>query len=529
MTSWTAADISSLRVGNVTDAELAEIRSLLKVWDDRRTKNLQRSLYFDAEQAFRDLGLTLPPQLKSAKFYLGWATMAARKPAMRSQFEGLRLPGSDDPFGLGEILAANNFALEFGQGIVSANKHGMSLVTVAKGDVGEAGVQIQAHSAESSAAIWDRRKRRVSAALTVSAMDVDKPTEFIVYLPDVVLRCVFGTSGWQADRIANPIGRTLVRPVTNDPQLGKPFGRSRITGPVMALCDMAVRAYVRMEGNAEFYSSPQLAVLGMEADATEGLSESKKFKLAMDRLLALTRDEDGNVPELKQLQQATMTPHSDMLRTVASAFSGETGIPLNSLGVIHDNPASAEAIRAAEHDLLIDATYHNKTIHGTAVRDIATLAVMVRDGLTEPPAEAWKLSARFADPEFRSTSANADAYVKLSGANPDLASSPVLLETVFDGEQVARIVEERKRAANGSMLSQLIGGGDPADTSAMEQQLSEANVLKAKADALGVLRRAGVDADAAAAIAGLENVKFIPGNPITIKAPEVTDGGAGAA
>jgi hypothetical protein len=186
------------------------------------------------------------------------------------------------------------------------------------------------------------------------------------------------------------------------------------------------------------------------------LSESKKFKLAMDRLLALTRDADGNVPELKQLQQATMTPHSDMLRTVASAFSGETGIPLNSLGIIHDNPASAEAIRAAEHDLLIDATYHNKYIHGTAVEDIARLTVMVRDGLTEAPAEAWKLSASFADPEFRSTSANADAYVKLAGANPDLANSSVLLETVFDGDQIGRIVEERKRASAGSLVRQLV-------------------------------------------------------------------------
>lgn len=456
MASWTADDIRNLRITGVTDTELGTIRSLLSVWDARRSKNLKRSLYHDAEQAFKDLGLTLPPQLRSAKFYLGWATMAVRKPAMRSQFEGLRLPGSDDPFELGSILAANNFGLELGQGIVSAYKHGMSLVTVAKGGAGEVPVQIQGHSAESSAAIWDRRRRRIASALTVSAMDVDKPTEFLVYLPDVVLRCARAGSGWRAERIENKIGRTLAVPLTNDPQLNRPFGRSRITNPVMALCDMAVRAYVRMEGNAEFYSSPQLAVLGMEADATEGLTESKKFKLAMDRLLALSRDADGNVPELKQLQQATMTPHSDMLRTVASAFSGETGIPLNSLGVIHDNPASAEAIRAAEHDLLIDATYHNKYVHSTAVTGIAKLTVMVRDGLSEPPDEAWRLSASFADPEFRSTSANADAYVKLAGANPDLASSPVLLETVFDDDQIGRFLDERKRAAAPSLVRDLV-------------------------------------------------------------------------
>lgn len=458
MSEWTTADINELRIDGLTDAEMRTVAELLQKWRARLSRNLMRTLYYDGEQAFKDLNLMLPPQLKNAKFYLGWATKAVREAAIRSQFEGLRLPGSDDPFELGELLAANSFDLEFTQSTVSAYKHGVSLTTIAKGEAGEAPVQIQSHAAESSAALWDKRRRRISAALTISDMDGEKPTAFIVYLPDFVLSCTKVKGGkWTVDRVKNGIGRTLVVPITYDPQLGKPFGRSRITGPVMALTDMAVRAYVRMEGNAEFYSSPQLAIEGIDPDAFGGeASESKKFKLAMDRLIALTRDEDGNAPNIKQMQQATMTPHSDMLRTVGGAFSGETGIPLNSLGIIHEQPASAEAIRAAEHPLLIDVTYQNKYVLNTAIRNIATMALMVRDDLQDPPSDAWKLSARFADPEFRSTSANADAYVKLAGANPDLASSPVLLETVFDGDQVARVVDERKRARTGSALNQLL-------------------------------------------------------------------------
>lgn len=57
----------------------------------------------------------------------------------------------------------------------------------------------------------------------------------------------------------------------------------------------------------------------------------------------------------------------------------------------------------------------------------------------------------------------------------------------------------------------------PASQPASEDELNAANVLKAKADALGVLRRAGVDAADAARLSGLEDVKFIPGQPITIK------------
>jgi hypothetical protein len=211
-----------------------------------------------------------------------------------------------------------------------------------------------------------------------------------------------------------------------------------------------------MEGNAEFYSSPQLAIEGIDPDAFGEVSESRKFKLAMDRLIALTRDADGNTPNIKQLQQATMTPHSDMLRTVASAFSGETGIPLAELGILHDNPSSAEAMLTAERKLMLEVGNQNDVVLGESVTQIGVLAVMVRDGLTQPPTDAWKLSARFADPEFRSLSANADAYVKLAGANPDLANSPVLLETVFDEDQVERILDERKTAQAGARLDALV-------------------------------------------------------------------------
>jgi hypothetical protein len=86
---------------------------------------------------------------------------------------------------------------------------------------------------------------------------------------------------------------------------------------------------------------------------------------------------------------------------------------------------------------------------------------MVRDGLTEAPDEAWRLSASFADPEFRSTSANADAYVKLAGANEDLKNSSVLLETVFDEDRIERIEAERTRAQAGTALTQLLAARQP--------------------------------------------------------------------
>ena len=467
---------AGLSVQNVSDSEHDTIRDLLKVWDDRLSRNLKRTLYYDGEQAFKDLGLMLPPQLKNAKFYLGWATMAVRKMAIRSQFDGLRLPGQDDPFELSGTFAANNFGLEFSQAVVSGYKHGVSFMTVAGGLPGEPEVQIQAHEAESAAALWDYRTRRVKAGLVINDQGDDGPSAFTVYLPDVVLVCEKRSgSRWVAERIGNPTGRALMVPITHDPQTNKPFGRSRITWPVMALTDMAVRAYVRMEGNAEFYSSPQLAIEGIDPEAFESASESKKFKLAMDRLVALTRDEDGDKPTIKQMQQATMAPHSDMLRTVAMAFSGETGIPPSSLGIIHDQPSSAEAIRANEHDLLIDVQYQNKFVLSSAIKQVAQLALLVRDPSVGLPDEAHQLSVAFADPEFRSTSAKADAVVKLA-AIPGLAQSPVVLEEIFDQDKIERIRKDLDRASISGFMDRIAQRSGDVGSSRV-QEASQAGVV----------------------------------------------------
>lgn len=457
---WSYEDLGNLRINALHDDENDSLRSLLTVWKKRLRANRKRSLYFEGEQAFKDLGIALPPQLRNAQTCLGWPLQAVRKAAVRSQFQGLRLPGVDDPFELGELLERNRFGLEFSQANMDAGKLGVAFFSVAAGGEGEPDVLIQAHSAEHSAAKWDSRARRVSEALTIGEYDIDgDPSSLTLYLPWKIVYCRRVGGRWKVDRRLTRRGRAQVVPVPYDPNLGKVLGRSRITSPVMQITDMATRAYVRMEGNAELYSFPQIAAEGVDPAAFEGMGDDGKFRLAMNRIVALSKDEDGDTPTLKQFTQASMQPHADMLRTLAMAFCGETGIPPASLGVVADsNPSSEAAIRAGEHDLLIDVMYQNRYALNYAVSDIARMALMVREGLPEPPAESWRLSAKFADPEFRSTSANADAYVKLATANAGLADSPTLLGMLFDPDDVRSIQAHVKRSQSGSILERVMGG-----------------------------------------------------------------------
>ncbi len=56
------------------------------------------------------------------------------------------------------------------------------------------------------------------------------PNTMDIWLPDVVLSMTRRPSGsWATDRLPNPLGEVLVEPLTYDPQIDRPFGRSRIS------------------------------------------------------------------------------------------------------------------------------------------------------------------------------------------------------------------------------------------------------------------------------------------------------------
>ena len=67
----------------------------------------------------------------------------------------------------------------------------------------------------------------------------------------------------------------------------------------------------------------------------------------------------------------------------------------------------------------------------------------------------FRSAASFADPEFRSLSAQADAVQKLASDMDNIARYPVLLESIFSDSQVARIQEDQRRNA-GRAVAELL-------------------------------------------------------------------------
>lgn len=424
--------------------------------------NLTRRRYFEAKQLVRHLGIAIPPQLQSFETVIGWPYKAVKSLASRIKLGGFAVPGGDGAeFGIDRIWADNRLGIEAHHAHMSALTYGVSFVAVMAGGAGEPGAVIRTLSPTSSTALWDANKRRAFAAVSVVQAEAGYPTEFILYLEDKVVTGRFVQGRWVVEQEPHSLGRCPVVVLAYDSSPEYPFGRSRISQGVMKITDEAIRTALRMEVTAEFYSAPQRYILGADEGAFVGPNGEAKTALEAitGRILALGKDEDGDIPTVGQFSQMSMSPHTEMLRTIAAKFAGETSIPVNALGIIHDNPASDAAMHTAYLDLNSDAESAHEPF-GAAWIDAMRMAVEIATGSAEG---LELLSTKWRDPATPTKASIADAVTKLVQVGVLPADSDVTLEMMgFDQVTIDRIVAHRRRASAGNRLDALVSAVTPA-------------------------------------------------------------------
>lgn len=445
----TGADIAL----NHSDANI--LGQLLQVWENRRPRNLTRTVYYDGEAALKDFGISLPPQMRRIESALGWAAKGVHAVTDRSKFEAFVSPaGSGDPFDLEGVMYDNRFRAEFPQAKVSSAVHGCSFLTVSQGDVqaGEPSVLVLARAADDSAALWDRRRRAISAFLSIVDTDVaGQPTVMVVHLPEKVVTLTKGFQSWTVDVRRNPLGVVSVAPLVYKPELKRPFGHSRITRASMGYADSGLRTIVRAEVSSEFYSAPEYWLFGADVSAFQ---KADKWSAVMGRIKALEYDAGEPVPQLHRFAGASPLPHTEQLRMWANLFADDQDMDVKFADT--SNPSSADAIFAAK-ETLITVTRDANVVWERGAVDAMVLAVRLRDGLDRVPDELRRLTAQSTDPAVVSPSAQADAFVKKAAVMPQLANTEVGLEMAgFSREQIVRYLAEVRRQESGSRLTALV-------------------------------------------------------------------------
>lgn len=459
-------------VAQMDGADLDLLRTLVNQWADKVRRNQLRMTYYDGKNRLRDLGISIPPQLKSVETVVGWPAKAVDSLAHRIVFDGFVLPGDqEDPYGLSAAFADNQMQMELPQAITSALIHACSFISTTHGDVeaGQPEILVQARSGMYGTGIWDRSTRSLRAALSVSDVDENGvPTEMVMHLPDRVGHVIRSAGGkWSVMWRANPTRRVLVEPLVYRPDLDRPFGRSRISRPVMSITDEAVRTVLRTEVSAEFFTAPQRALLGADEDVFTDKDGNPipEWLAVIGKLWTVGRDENGDLPQIHEFKQMSFQPHNDHLRMIASRFAGESSLPLGSLGIVQDNPDSAEAIYAAKEDLVIEATDAG-TSFGTRLVRTGQNIVMLRDGLTEPPSELRWLQANWQNPATPSVVSAADAVVKQVAAVPWLAESPLVLKKLgYSQAEIVQLLADKRRAEQAVAMRELTANRGVAERS----------------------------------------------------------------
>lgn len=459
----------TIAVVGMTVNENETLNSLLTQLDGKARRNLLRASYYDGKRAIRQVGTVIPPQYYNLGIVLGWSAKAVDILARRCNLDRFVWPDGDlDSLGFDEVSEQNNLGAEVSSAMVSAFIHGVSFLVNTRGDteVGEVGSLIHVKDAMNATGTWNHRRRTLNDF--VSVIDRDEHghvTAVVLYLDGETITAAKSGNRWAVvSRSEHPWG-VPVEPLVYKPRAGRPFGSSRISRPVMSLHDQALRTTIRMEGHADVYSFPEMWLLGADESIFRNPDGTQKasWQIMLGRIKAIPDDEDAEDPraDVKQFEASSPEPHILQLKQQAQQFSGETSIPLTSLGISDmSNPTSAESYIASREDLIAEAEGATDDF-GPALRRSIARGLAIQNNLETVPTEWGSIQPKWRSPVHLSRAAQADAGAKQIAVVPWLAETEVGLELLgLDEQQIRRAMADRRRAAGRAVVSALAGAVD---------------------------------------------------------------------
>lgn len=435
----------------LTPDELGLIQRLVKKLETHHRGNETKEHYYLAKNRFKDLGISIPPALKTVSSVVGWAGTAVDVLEERLDFEGY----AADSFGMNEIYRANELDLESSMGHKDALVYGTGFAFVGKGrpENDEPDVLITIESPKKATMEYDMRNRRPSAALLVDNDDVGEIVNGSLYLPDeTIYFAKYQGRFVELARDVHMLGRVCVAPIINNPLAGEPHGRSEITRAVRSYTDSAMRTLLGAEVAREFYSAPQRFILGADESVftdSDG-NALNPWSVIQGRVLGVPYNEENSVmPTVGQFQANSPAPYFEQIKNYAMLFAAETAIPASYLGFHTDNPASADAIRAGEARLVKRAERRQKQF-GRAWTEVAKLALLVRDGSI--PDGVSELRPIWRDAATPTRAAAADEAVKLISAGVLPADSEIVYNRLGLSDTDKQVIKAERASAQAQNL-----------------------------------------------------------------------------
>ena len=446
----TILTIDPSAVVGLTMEEAGILQDLLKIYSAHLVKNEEKEKYYEGKISLNDvnLGIALPRGLSGLEIGCAWGAKCVDVLAARSMFDGFVGMGGEDVPDVDQLVRDNDLLSEYMKATKEELKFGCSFATLSRDEA--IGCKIRFHSPLTSAARWDGNLGRIAYGMAIIATaplamtpDVIMPSTIYIHLSDkiIVLRRL-DDSTWVSDHYPHRMGRPLMEPLVWSATGAKPFGRSRIKEPIRRL----IQGYVRTLANAsiglEFSTAPQKYILGITDEQYDKITADKFHQYVGNIIAATTNPDTGEKPSFGQLTQGNISPHTEMLRNLATQFSAATGLPVTDTGVISEaNPTSSDAILAQTKTLVSLAEELNAG-NGNALRTVALMALAVsRDATLEELSDDEKaIVAHFKNPAMPSVAVTADAAIKIASVRPGFSGTDTFLEMIgFSQADIRRI------------------------------------------------------------------------------------------
>ena len=397
--------------------------------------------YYNAEQRLVDLGVALPKAFTNLKPGVGWASRAVNTLADRINFDGF----AKDSYGINNLMDEIGAAEILSKAKTDALIAGCSFVGVQPTNDG---VRLLPFTATEATGVIDSRTGLLDTGLAVvrwypydnkytAYANWSKvgliPADYILYGRDYT---AYFVNNELAAIVDNPTGRPLLHVLTHRQSADRPFGKARISNTVRRIIDEVGRLKVRYEIAAEFYSAPQRYVNGL----ADGSITGAQLESALGKIWTITKDEDGEKPEIGQLAQMSINQFSDQKKDLARDFCAETALTLRNLGYETANPTSAESLSAMSDDLLLEAQECQIEL-GRQFKEIAISVRQVLDKNPEVPERLKELEPSW-KPVFQLDIGSAgDALYKLFQIMPELQGTTTAYKmlgmNIKDAEELA--------------------------------------------------------------------------------------------
>ena len=452
------------------------VQRLVKAWQDHYDRNMLRHTYYTMRNRLVDLGISVPPELKNLNAACGWGKKCVDVMVEHSMFDGYSAGDAGTQAALARMTRRNRMRTLYRRATTSALEQCFALYFVSKDDVGRA--RVSAYPANVCGVTWDDANDCLEAALFVVSMSKNRignnyePDWVNVVTPEYLIRIkrADGTA-WSAWYEKHGLGHLPVFLAAYEPTLDRPFGTSRITREVMGYIDSAVRANVNEEIAAAFAASAQKYLLGTDGDPFENVS---RWNAYIGNIFNIDKDEDGDVPKFGQLAQPSMEPLNVHWRLLCGRMSAATGIHVSQFGLVHDNPASGDAIYQENEPLILKVKNWNEDAKDV-LTDVAIAMLATELGTTFDAIDEHDIGivANMPNPAMPTLAQQTDSSVKIAAAVPGFALTKAFwLMNGFSNDEADAIMRqirdvETMQATNAAIES--IFGGEVTPDGGAEQ------------------------------------------------------------